>query len=441
MNYLEVFADVEHVLRYNSNIPNEISFSLKHLFDDWFDNKQRWINRMPDLIYELPDPVTFHISNAGKKRLYSNFLNDVIDRNPELYNFLDTISYREFFDKYLEEDYHEEVEDRVYHIDKGTKIIKAFKYFCNDPEDLKYYQSEASRIIQQDNITGYFCVSIHPMDFISASENISKWHSCHALDGIYKAGNLSYIADNCTLMCYLRSENQVNLPNFPEDMRWNNKKWRMFFHVDEKDTILFTSRPYPFETEGVYDYLTKALNDICRISNIFWDRFQRNYITYNSKGQKLMCNLIYLNNCAKKLEKIVFQNTYNLAYIDILFNDNSRNFVRWCYSHKIFWWVPSEYTADRLGIYTKFVSDDETLSAGTATGDEQIKIGAKVLCPICQKEPLMEGGYFYCEDCNEMLRNYRNKHKKKVADIEEMEIDIPSLRGFNTLRNIGVYQV
>lgn len=442
MNYLEVFENVEHVLRYNSDIPSEIPFSLGNLFNDWFENKQRWINRMPDLIYELPDPVTFSISDDGKIRLFSALRTDTIDRNIALYDFLSSITYKEFFNKYLTEDYDAEVEGKVYHIEKGTKIIKAFKYFCEDMEELKYYQSEASRIIQQDNITGYFCVSIHPMDYISASENISNWHSCHALDGIYKAGNLSYMADNCTLMCYLRSDKLVNLPNFPEDIQWNNKKWRMFFHVDENDTILFTSRPYPFETEGVYKYLTIALNDICRESAIFWDTFTQDYITHNSAGQKLMYPLIYLNTHAKTLNRIIHQDNYNLAYVDILFNDNSQSFLRWAYGYTIHWWWLNEYKTDRLGRYAAFASNKEYCSAGRATGKEEIKIGAKVLCPICQKEPLTESGYFYCEDCNEMLRKYRNKHKKKVAEIN-IDIPVENILGIdlNTIRNVGVYQI
>ena len=40
---------------------------------------------------------------------------------------------------------------------------------------------------------GYLYLSIHPLDYLSISETNHGWRSCHALDGEYRNGNLSYL--------------------------------------------------------------------------------------------------------------------------------------------------------------------------------------------------------------------------------------------------------
>ena len=85
------------------------------------------------------------------------------------------------------------------------KLVRAFKFFETDKELLNEIQSVASMIIQEDKIEGTLCLSVHPLDFISSSENTHNWRSCHALDGEYRAGNLSYMLDKTTVMCYLNS--------------------------------------------------------------------------------------------------------------------------------------------------------------------------------------------------------------------------------------------
>ena len=86
-------------------------------------------------------------------------------------------------------------------------------------------------ILQEDKIEGTLCFSVHPLDFLSSSENTYNWRSCHSLDGEFCAGNLSYMADSATMICYLKSDKEEILPRFPEDIPWNNKKWRVFLEA------------------------------------------------------------------------------------------------------------------------------------------------------------------------------------------------------------------
>lgn len=59
--------------------------------------------------------------------------------------------------------------------------------------------------------------------FLTSSVNTYNWRSCHALDGEYRAGNLSYMADNVTFMCYIKGEAKLQYPFLPHGISWNSK--------------------------------------------------------------------------------------------------------------------------------------------------------------------------------------------------------------------------
>ena len=127
-------------------------------------------------------------------------------------------------------------------IPRGMKIVKSFKYFEKDEDTLADIQSAASMIIQEDKIEGKLCMSVHPLDFLSLSENTYNWRSCHALDGDYRAGNLSYMVDSSTVICYLKSDRDERLPNFPPEVKWNSKKWRVLLFFSNDWDMIFAGR-------------------------------------------------------------------------------------------------------------------------------------------------------------------------------------------------------
>lgn len=143
-------------------------------------------------------------------------------------------------------------------IPKGSKLIKAFKHFAQG-QALEDIQNRASQIIQENCVTGTLCFSVHPLDYLSSSENTYNWRSCHALDGEYRAGNLSYMCDKSTIICYLRGAENVKLPMFPEDVPWNNKKWRVLFHISDDWDLIFAGRQYPFSSREGIDNARKWL--------------------------------------------------------------------------------------------------------------------------------------------------------------------------------------
>lgn len=246
VNLEEIKRDVKRVIEYSQDIPNA---KVDNIINDWYEAKSEWIHLMKDnLIYEYPEEVKFELDKHAQKQLLESFIEKVENYycNYELSCFLNDISSNEFFENLTNYDYTYEGNIKV---PKKYKVVKAFKFFVSNEEKLKDIQNEASMIIQQNVVSGKLCFSVHPLDYLSLSENVHNWRSCHALDGDYRSGNMNYMMDENTVICYLRAEKQAILPHFPEDVIWNSKKWRVLLFMSEDKRMIFMGRQYPFSSK------------------------------------------------------------------------------------------------------------------------------------------------------------------------------------------------
>lgn len=251
----EQFCDV---IRHSQSIPEP---KVDKLFEDWYKAKEKFIDRFGGLIYEWPTPIEFTLDEKEKHYRASNFADCVHDtfNNPVLAEFID-----ENLDGFFDNKVVKVVPNSE--IPVGMKLLKAFKYFEFNPKTLRSIQDMASQLIQENKVKGTLCFSVHPLDFLSSSENTYNWRSCHALDGEFRAGNLSYMTDRSTFMVYLKGADDVKLPNFG-DVKWNSKRWRMLIHAKEDDEIIFAGRQYPFSSKSGIDTVMNIYNNLCQQDN------------------------------------------------------------------------------------------------------------------------------------------------------------------------------
>ena len=244
----KIKRDFNRVIEYSQNLSGTVNSD--DLFENWENNKSRFINAWDgELIKELGE-ISFHLSSEQREKAVSNVIDQIeylYDSNrPQLrFDLLSTFildNQDTFFDNVVSK---EKSYDGI-KIPKGMKILKAFKFFCQDKDLLNDIQSIASMAIQNDKVSGILCMSVHPLDYLSSSENVHNWRSCHALDGEYRAGNLNYMGDSTTVVCYLKSTHKAVLPRFPEDIKWNSKKWRVLLFFDQLDSFIMVGRQYPF---------------------------------------------------------------------------------------------------------------------------------------------------------------------------------------------------
>lgn len=263
------------------------------------------------------------------------------------------------------------------------KLLKAFKFFESDPSLLAELQNKASAVIQEDKITGTLCFSVHPLDFLSSSENNHNWRSCHALDGEYRAGNLSYMVDECTFLCYLKSEGETILPNFPDDVPWNNKKWRTLLFINDNKDMMFAGRQYPFSSEYGIEYVKNLLSNLPGFGK--WTEWRKDKIRSYSTGIDVISfNSPYIGvgNKLIPLKTLVkdANPTYPLHFNDIL----KSSCYDPMYSYK-YVDVNSWYTGSR--------------SQTVTTPNGRFIIGGNVKCLCCNNTEIDMTEIMTCTEC------------------------------------------
>lgn len=387
-NLNEIKEQVKKVIAHSQGLNIDL-LNIDNLMKDWEENKCRFYSRLPGnkLIYQTPNIITMPISNEDKEAALDNFIDDIRwHYSLELVELREFIEYNrnDFYNNSLSKDY--PVKDGVV-IPKGMKIIKAFKYFVKDKNTLTELQDKASMLIQNTKISGYFCISVHPLDYLSLSENTHNWRSCHALDGEYRAGNLSYMADNCTIVCYIKSEHNAVLPRFPDDVPWTDKKWRMLLHVSHDDTLLISGRHYPYESKGLQDFALELYETFFSQGYSFTKWCHEKYDRYELNGKCLFTETRMLPTGYVMTPdiKVIVDPKHPLHYNDPLHSTVYDYWFSIAYG-KPYWYddkgVPRENViTPRTGLNTK------------------VNIGHDVKCCVCGKNDCVLTDTMLCIDC------------------------------------------
>lgn len=417
----EQFELVIHYSQEIPKVPGQRFVNTDSLFEEWLEAKRDFIEAFGGkLIVELPDKVTFELSQEEKIKRVKDFLTavDCNYDNPDLARFID-IQKSGFYENKVVEDFEYNGEK----IPKGMKVIKAFKFFEKNPKKLENLQNAASMLIQEDKITGVLCLSVHPLDYISASENCHSWHSCHALDGDYRAGNLSYMVDKHTIMCYLRADNcDYILPDFPTEVPWNSKKWRIWIHLSDNWDIIFAGRQYPFTSNVGLNLAKKEL--IEPTLNIRFTDFTNQYLTGGIKlkmegenflpsfEEDLFDKYMVINSKAVPLQDVIVDAPGSLDFNDLL--RSSCYVPQYAYRVKQithWYWGDSHY---RTVVHNTYDEYDRILP--------KFRIGGRVSCVMCGNQ-LDYSGLFVCGECYKgALPAIKKKFKEyKIVKIEEKE--------------------
>ena len=328
---VNVKSSTENIKHIQSQFNEVISHSqdfcpdTDELFARWYEAKRDFIEAFGgDLIWECPDKVTFELSQADKNVRLDEFISKISNtfENDALAMFLEDNRAGFFKNEVVEGGTVRMGDGDIVDVPAGMKLIKAFKYFESDPLTLKDLQTHASMIIQEDKVSGTLCISVHPLDFLSSSENTYNWRSCHSLDGEYRAGNFSYMMDKSTVICYLKGAEDAKLPNFPDSVRWNSKKWRMLLFFSEHWDVMFAGRQYPFFSRTALDIIMMQLKQ--KVAGGYWSEWHNdtlssfNYEERNADGGSLMWNYVCLNNELYKTVDVIQDGKHTLHFNDLL---------------------------------------------------------------------------------------------------------------------------
>lgn len=293
MNVKKIQEQFNQVIAYSQGID---VLNTDNLFEQWLEAKRDYIEVFGGKpIFTLPEKVSFELSHKEKMLRVNDFIESVtmtFDNEP-LADFI-SANKETFFNNIVENSI---IASSGEKIPKGMKLVKSFKFFEHDKKTLEELQNRASMIIQEDKIEGYLCFSVHPLDYLSVSENTYNWRSCHSLDGEYRAGNLSYMVDKTTVVCYLKSEKENNyLPNFPNNVMWNSKKWRMLLFLSENWNAMYAGRQYPFFSDVALNIVKNSSMKAFNLSG-HWSKWHNDEITsYDFNDDENHTDSVFFNH-------------------------------------------------------------------------------------------------------------------------------------------------
>lgn len=240
---------------------------------------------------------------------------------------------------------------KMLQIQVGTKPLKAIgrviSYFKEDypfnETTFEEFKKEYAIIESEKTVTGKFCISIHPMDFLTMSDNNSNWTSCMNWknEGCYHVGTIEMMNSNNVVCAYLLHGNNqfvfnkdaIN-PDTGEIIGiWNNKRWRQLFYIT-KD-IICCGKPYPYIAKD----LTLTILDQIKVlakDNLNWNyqygpELYRDMIhintTHHMSNQR---EWMYIERMRPQKHNIIWDTKG--MYNDML-NDNNTEY--WCYRNKV----------------------------------------------------------------------------------------------------------
>lgn len=410
MNYRDLIQkQFEQVISYSQNYlyQEEVTINATNLFNDWWWNKKHLRSDLPFFnddrwIYEYPETVSFGLDENTKRERLDRFVRELWDF-PLLQDFLRK-NKANFFENRIVEDY--KAPNGTCR--RGMKIIKAFKYFfSNDMETLKRLQDEASAILNEDKIEGKFCVSIHPLDYISISDNDHNWHSCHAMNSDYRAGNLCYMADRHTVVCYVKTGEDRKISNFPDEVPWNSKKWRMLLFFDIGGDFVMAGKQYPLQSGEALNHFQEAYSRAWKaareanegVTSCFkfspWHKEQINSTSLDGLEYKFSVSMIPYGDYMLGLDEVYTKGENSLQYDDIIKNSTYRESVPYAYA----------ITDLRWGLFTDagitYPNGDQTsryLFANRRNGPV-ITAGHEVKCLHCGESVIQTADAVLCDRC------------------------------------------
>lgn len=238
-------------------------------------------------------------------------------------------------------------ENKSLQLQSGMKLIRALgkciewyrkvrntDSFCTNFEEFRIMHS---RIYNGEVNTSELVISIHPMDYLTMSDNNCNWTSCMnwIRGGCYHVGTVEMMNSNVTLCCYLESKTVDFTYKVLDDEgdryqydKWNSKKWRQLVYVN-KDIIL-AGKAYPLVNGDLTKGALKAIKDLAK-KNMNWD------YTY---GPEVYGDMLGINSIEgmNRVRRMLPQSTSRHIFIDTnaMYNDllNDNDFTYWCYRNK-----------------------------------------------------------------------------------------------------------
>lgn len=244
------------------------------------------------------------------------------------------------------------ITDKKMKIQCKTKKIKSIKMIINffDMGNETYYDTmndkvktfdegyeefrlKHSLVLNEKMLRGTLCLSIHPMDFMTMSDNSNGWSSCMSWskDGCYHAGTVEMMNSNNVICVYLKGNDNYEWTYRDKTYSWNNKKWRQLFYVTKE--IAVSGKSYPYHNKELTFIALEFIRDLAKKN---WNHtYQygieryRDMIHINTYN-KMVRNFIWRRDNETTKKNIIF---HSKGMYNDMFNDNYYSY--YCIRNKV----------------------------------------------------------------------------------------------------------
>ena len=264
------------------------------------------------------------------------------------------------------------------------KIAEAFGLF----QLFEEFRLEHSLKLNQKALHGELCLSIHPLDYMTMSDNASGWDSCMSWreSGCYRTGTVEMMNSSCVIVAYLRAKDDMKLY---DNVTWNNKKWRSLYVVT--DELITGVKGYPYCNATIDNIVIEWLKELSPYT--FTDLMTISSSQAEGKAFEVGDHEIILNFTTRQMYNDFDTCTHQIVFSNNFLESEDKTLKYNCvYS--------GETTCVSCGDY-KDTLDEECLLCGDCGGGEPC-----VYCVNCDEELDEEDAYYspngdgpYCSDC------------------------------------------
>lgn len=130
---------------------------------------------------------------------------------------------------------------------KPVKMLGKLNAAFHISEKFEAYRIAVSLALNTKMLKGNLCISIHPMDFMTMSDNDCDWDSCMSWRnyGSYRQGTVEMMNSPYVVVAYLAASEPMHI--FGQE--WSNKKWRSLYIVHPD--FIGNIKGYPYQIPEV----------------------------------------------------------------------------------------------------------------------------------------------------------------------------------------------
>ena len=260
--------DKEYITEYiekwgGINSPIKLKAPLDYILREWNKSKQTLFNIFGEKLM-LEKEIQVEDGDNKKISEINNYLNSLspganfINSVRRLFEFNSTYfentyatynltrAKQLFTNRVAKEFSYRNKDNKVIKVPEGAKVMRVLQKIAKefDLPDFEIFRNHISRITEIRKSKIKFTLSIHPLDYMTMSDNANGWESCMNWTqgpGSYRAGTIEMMNSPMVVVAYITTK-----PYYPANtsIEWTSKSWRELIIVHPNTICSVKSYPY-----------------------------------------------------------------------------------------------------------------------------------------------------------------------------------------------------